>query len=139
MAAKAYKGVVCYVGHDQELLDGRSIEGGWHYAVVEDENGNEWPDPDHKLVCEEDGYRDATADDVSHHDKHHQRYVIIAPGGNIGEPHNAESVEATHRHLDELEARIEEQGIDAHERDHILTTPGQIAGARRWLSTLGGE
>jgi hypothetical protein len=138
--AKVYKGAVCYAGHDHEAADGRALEGGWHYAVIQDENGNEMPDAGHKLVVDpETGqFYDATDADSSHREKHHQRLVIVAVGGGIGEPQDAESIEATHRHLDDLEQRLGDSGLDPHERDHILTTPAQITGARRWLSTQGG-
>ena len=137
--AKAYKGAVCYVGHDQDGPDGRPLEGGWHYAVIEGPDGSEIPDADHKLVVTEDGgFRDATDSDSSHRQTHHRQLKIIAPYGSIGEPTDAESIEATHRHLDELEKRLATDGLDDHERDHILTSSTQIAGARRWLSTQGG-
>lgn len=69
----AYEGHVCYVGHDHESEDGRSLIGGWHYTVVESPSGYEMPGE--RLVLEEDGsYRLATDEDQSHFEKHHVQY-----------------------------------------------------------------
>lgn len=35
---KPYTGRVCYVGHDHEAADGRTLTGGWHHTVEIDED-----------------------------------------------------------------------------------------------------
>jgi Transglycosylase SLT domain len=148
VAKETYDGPICYVGQDQETIDGRRVEGGWHYTVAKvhvsigtDAKGNEivaeGEAPGEKLWMSQDGktIRLAKDGDQSWHERHHERYNVIAPGGNIGDPHNADAVEATEQHLDRLEKRLAESGLDPHEADHIYTRPDQIENARRWLAT----
>jgi hypothetical protein len=147
MAQETYDGPICYVGQDQETIDGRQVEGGWHYTVATvrvsigtDADGKdivvEGEAPGEKVWLSQDGktMRLAKAGDESWFERHHERYNIVAPGGNIGEPHDADAVEATEQHLDRLEQRLGESGLDPHESDHILTTPDQIMHTRRWLA-----
>lgn len=134
MPSKTYTGPICYVGQDQETIDGRHVEGGWHYTVVQTDQGEA---PGEKLHMDEKtgAVRLADTSDESWHQRHHKRYAVIAPGGNVGDPHNADAVKATEEHLDRLEKRLSEQGLDPHEADHIYTRPDQIEHARRWLQT----
>lgn len=130
----AYKGPVCFVGHDHEDADGRLLEGGWHYSVVDDGNGGEMPGE--KLVItsaadSEPTYRYATASDESHQAKHHQRLKLVAVGGYMGEPKTPEDIEACHRHLDDLSERIGD--LDPHEKDHLITSATDILLARKDL------
>lgn len=93
-----------------------------------------WEVPGEKLTLDKDGtYHYATEGAKSHHEKHHKRYTLLALGGNIGIPETPEQVESALRHLDELEQRLSESGLDAHESDHIYTTPDEIAHLRRYL------
>ena len=77
--AKIYEGPVCYVGHDHESEDGRELQGGFHYTVVESPTGGEMPGE--KLVhdSETDKYHHAKADHVSHHELHHKQFADIVP------------------------------------------------------------
>lgn len=134
VASETYTGPICYVGQDQETIDGRQVEGGWHYTVVQTDQGEA---PGEKVWMSQDGktIRLAKDDDESWHNRHHKRYNVIAPGGNVGDPHDSDAVAATEEHFDRLEKRIGEQGLDSHEADHIYTRPDQIAHARQWLAT----
>lgn len=68
MASSAYKGPVCY-------------QDGWHYTVVKDSaKSAEFPDghdvPGEKLYMEDDGtFRLAAGGDLSHHERHHQKFL----------------------------------------------------------------
>ncbi len=144
-----YDGPICFVGHDHQATDGRDLEGGWHYTVVValDADGNEIPPaspdespptmPGEKLTLVDGSYRLAKAVDKSHQEKHHKQHTLVAVGGGIGDPKTADEIEATRRHLDELMQRIGDEGVHAHEQDHILTTPDEISAARHWVDTLG--
>ena len=130
-----YVGPVCFVGHDHEAADGHPLEGGWHYSVVKDDNGNDVPgekltitsDPD-----QEPTYRYATASDVSHHAQYHQKLKVVAPGGYMGEPQTVEELRACHQHLDDLSERI--GNLDPHEKGHLITSAKDILLARKELN-----
>lgn len=132
MAAKAYQGPVCFVGHDHDREDGQPLAGGWHYSVVESPSGGEMPGD--RLVLEEDGsYRIAGDGDQSHRERHHQRPKLVAMGGSLGEPRSDEEWEAAYRHLDELEERLAGEGLHPHEHDHLIRTPEQAKVMREFL------
>lgn len=86
--SEKYEGPVCFVGHDHENVDGRQLEAGWHYSVVDGPSGEM---PGEKLVLEDDGsYRLAEDGDMSHNERHHRRYVSIEmedghPGVQVNE------------------------------------------------------
>lgn len=129
-----YEGPVCYVGASHEAADGRMLEGGWHYSVVEDGNGGEMPGEKLALISDPESepvYRVATAADVSHHDQHHQALRVVAPGGYMGEPQTPEEIDACHRHLDDLSERI--GNLDPHEKDHLITSATDVLLARKDL------
>lgn len=132
MAEGSYTGLVCYVSPNVEAhdADGNLCEGGWHYSVKRTENGD-YPDRKLNLDPKSGEYSFASESDKSWHEKHHKRLVIIAPEGNVGFPHDAESVEATLRHLDQHEERI--GALDPHEDGHMLSSPQEVAATRRWL------
>lgn len=133
-----YEGPICYVGHDHEAADGTTLEGGWHYSVEVDDAGGEHPDK--KLYTDGDGtYRFAKADDLSHVEQHPHglddpgQLKLIAVDGALGDLRTPEEFEAAHRHLDELEQRLKDEGVHEQESDHILTTTEEIAVMRSWI------
>lgn len=89
----AYEGPVCY-------LDG------WHWSVVDDGAGGE--QPGERLVLEDDGtYRAAADEDVSWHERKHQRFATVemedgGPGVRVSEQELAA--------VQELLARLREGG-----------------------------
>lgn len=133
MKRASYKGPVCYVGHDHEAADGRPLQGGWHYTVVEGPGGVDMPGEPLFLDHEIGRYRYATDSDASWHERHHQELTTIAVYGNMGEPRTAEEIEAAHRHLDQLEQRLTGEGLHEQESDHALTTPEDVQFMRRQL------
>lgn len=166
-----YTGPVCYVGNDHEAADGRMLEGGWHYTVVQDTHSRELAIaaakaqlkrasksllPGRKAAAEQEladieerafempgeklfldaktsKYRVAKDGDKSWHERHHKRLALVAPEGSIGQPETDEEYDAAHRHLNELEERMLTGGLDPHEHDHLLQTPGDVHTLRTWL------
>lgn len=124
---RASKRVVGRFVRDQLDAARRGLE------AVEDAS---WEVPGEKLYLDSDTgkYRLASDSDESWHDRHHERFNLIAPGGNLGDPQDADSVRAAADHLDRLEQRLGESGLDEHEDDHIFQTPDEIAHARRFLA-----
>lgn len=146
MAPTTYEGLVCYVGHDHEASDGRQLEGGWHYTVVpattpdgelipqrEGESPQTMPGEKLHLDAKTRKYRLAGDEDTSWHVRHHKRLALVAPEGSLGEPKTDEEYEAAHRHLNDLEKRMLDDGMDDHEKTHLLQTPGDIHTMRTWL------
>lgn len=131
-STRKYEGPACYVGNDHDAADGRPLKGGWHYSIVKGPDGVDMPG-EPLVLLDDGGYRFAQARDESHRDRFHQRLTIVAPGGGIGVPHTDEEYDATHRHLDELEARLDREGLHPHEHDHVLHTAQEIRVVRGWL------
>lgn len=133
--ATAYDGPICFVGHDHESADGRLLEGGWHYTVVDDGNGGEMPGEKLALISDPDSepkYRLAAKGDVSHNDQHHQKLKLLAVSGYMGEPQTQEEIDACHQHLDDLSERI--GNLDPHEKDHLITSATDVLLARKDLA-----
>jgi hypothetical protein len=127
-----YKGAVCFVGQTHEAADGTMLEGGWHYSVKEDEAGGEHPDQ--KLFSDGNGgYRLAKDGDQSHAEQFPGGLKLVAVDGQLGDVRTPEEFEAAHRHLDELEQRLKDEGVHDQETAHILTTQQEIDVMRGWL------
>lgn len=103
--ASTYKGPVCFVGQDHEAADGHQLEGGWHYTVVEGPDGTDMPGK--KLFLSDEGVFTVAKKGDEPHSRHHKELVIAAIDGNVGEPHDQESIDATRKLLDRLESELE--------------------------------
>jgi hypothetical protein len=136
--ANIYEGPVCFVGQPIESpFTGETLEPGWHYSTVVDDNGHEHPDKKLSLDPETGIYTFAMDGEPSWAEKTPPATLkIVAVGGAIGEPHDVESIEATKAHLDDKLKRLATHGAHDHEAGHILMTPDEISATKQWLDTL---